>query len=155
MKLKTGLRVITQEVDPETGEVYSSKIKTHKYIVKDKSQFYITYASMWKIFKEKELSRKSIQMYAYLVEKYKESVEFAFSKKIKDNLVKEIDIALPTIYKSLNELIESELITKTGRATYCVNPQHTWYGSSKKRESKLKYLFEMEYIETDDNNENE
>ena len=127
----------TTIVDSLTGEVIQelteqSIQKINKKVSKE--QFFMLYADILQILYGKTLNNSSPKVFWYLLDKYQGLYsDFALSKTIKDKMSEILNVTERTIYTSINELVASNLLIKTGRSTFKVNPEFVWKGSLEER----------------------
>lgn len=138
-------RIITP--NPETGEFTEEVFEKKTHLVLEEKDFYLMYSSMLGVLLNAELSRASLKVWAYLAKNYQAGQPIGIGKPVKDRIIKEAKMSLPTIDKSLGELSKSHngyspLLIKDGHGYYILNPQYLWKGNNTSRREVLTIMLE-------------
>ena len=139
--LKTGSTTITRNVDISTGEVIDEQINTTKYIANTAEEFFLMYSSMVLILKGSTDVR--MKLFAALLERYSKGQEFSIPKSLKEILAKEVNCSARSFDSAVTSLAEDNVIIRTDRSLYRINPRHVFQGSSNERNNQLKSVIEL------------
>ena len=141
-KLKNGKVDNTVYVDQGTGEVLSIERKEHKYITKNKEQFFLMYSALLGVMKE--MNKPQIRIFAYLLEK-KEMHPFSISKAERIYMSNDIKVNERIILNEIKNMIKMELVYMQD-GIMSINPRYVFKGSSSTRDNRLKTIIELELI---------
>lgn len=140
--LKTALSTSKLVVDGNTGEVLEEDVKQIKYLVNDREQFFLVYASLLGLFQE--MSAPEVKVYSYLLEHYITGSLIGLTKSIKEAIGEKLKLKLGTVNNAITKLNEKKLIYSSGKASYKINPRYAWKSSSKDRNEALKLVLQLE-----------
>lgn len=141
--MKEHLKTVREEtntlVDVDTGEVISADVKQHKIIVGTTDEFLFIYSSLIGVMKQ--FTMPQIRVFACLL-RYADGLRFQVGKAWREQTSKEIGIGERTVYTTLKELEELNVIYKSD-GLYQVNPRYAFKGSSLTRKDALKAIIEL------------
>lgn len=132
-------RVVTEVVDNVTGSIIEKSV-VNTYIKPQITKRYcmISMDNMW-------IARiKPIDLYLLcaLVD-YENIIKYTItaSKTVKNEIKSKIKISDAQIAKSINNMIENNVLKRVDRGVYMVNPECIWSGSVKTQEERInKYM---------------
>lgn len=139
--LKTGVTQVNNLVDPETDQLIDSVILKHKYLAKNKEEFWLMYSSMILILKQS--SDVKMKLFAALLERYAGGQEFGLTKGLKEIIAKETKCSYRSLDNAITYLVKTNTIVKLSKNLYRINPRHVFKGSSDNRNRSLKALLEL------------
>lgn len=134
-------QVITEKVDPETGEV-TSETKNDKLVFGESGDFYQLYSSVIAIIEQlKPIESKifiSTFKYANIENK------LALTKNFKQEIATRNDCCYSAVGNAITVLVEKGLLIRLDTATYRINPRYFWKSNSSSRKKTLQYVLSVE-----------
>lgn len=134
-------QVITERVDPETGEV-TSETKNDKLVFGESGDFYQLYSSVIAIIEQlKPIESKvfiSTFKYANIENK------LALTKNFKQEIATANDCCYSAVGNAITVLVEKGLLIRLDTATYRINPRYFWKSNSSSRKKALQYVLSVE-----------
>lgn len=139
--LKNGTTEIIRNIDTSTGEIINETVNHNKYLANSVEEFFLMYSSMVLILKGSSDVR--MKLFAALLERYAKGQEFSIPKSLKEILAKEVGCSARSFDSAVTSLVEDNIIIRTDRSLYRVNPRHVFQGSSSERNNQLKAVLEL------------
>lgn len=147
-KIETKTNTEVRQVNPDTGESFLLDIVETKETstinfttTKNKEFFWMFYARMIDLLKGEKLRRASLRVFAWLLENYSSlTSDISIVKHIKDKIASELQLSPVSIKEYLKELENEDMLIKTGRACFKINPKYVWQGSVDKRDLAISVL---------------
>ena len=108
----------------------------------------LTEEEPWRVYKDfisillgEKLRRASLRVFAWLLENYSSlTSDISIVKHIKDKIASELQLSPVSIKEYLKELENEDMLIKTGRACFKINPKYVWQGSVDKRDLAISVL---------------
>ena len=147
VRRQTENKVLTV-TDPETGQIFCTEILkkwVEKIPVDTFSQVYLRHISA--IFEIKSLTARHILDYFMMKAEFDTGI-VRLLKKDRLELMKCLNISVPTYYNGIKELLRCNVIEKYGQNGWKINPEVIWKGTIKGREVELEYTIEVKTEET-------
>ena len=138
--LKKGITEVNHFIDPETGELFSSEVKEHRYLANTKEEFFLCYSALIGVFME--MNQAEIRIFGYCL-RYAKGVEFDISKKLRLSMSNEININERTILNTIPSLVDKGLLYLRPDDLYQLNPRYAYQGSTVDRNNALKTIIEL------------
>lgn len=141
LKKQTTDRVI----DTKTGEVIDEK--THKYLVENNAEFYLTYCKV--LGKMEDMGLGEVKTLAWIASNLQfNSNMVCVSMGVKKKIAAEMNIGTNSISNALVKLIKKGILYRDkdsgGRdAIYYIHPEYFWKGDLTERKKKLKYVLQI------------
>ena len=147
-KITTTTNTAITNADGLTGEIFSIEVQETKETstinfstTKNTDFFWMFYARMIDLLKGEKLRRASLRVFAWILQNYSSlSADISLVKHIKDKMASELKLSPVSIKEYLKELENEDMLIKTGRACYKLNPKYVWQGSSDKRDLAINVL---------------
>ncbi len=150
------IKQTTQTVDLETGEVSEMEHIIVKKIKHD--NFIMVFLEDLKgLFKVDTPSEMKLLAILWRESDHKEGKanQFIAIKSLKESWAKEIGITIQTIDNTITSLVKKELILKTDRSTYVLNPSFFFKGALAERPRVIRMIVEYRMNQYDhEGNEN-
>jgi hypothetical protein len=116
------------------------KCKKQSEIVIEEEPFRV-YSSFMNILISEKLRRAALRVFAWILQNYSSlSSDISIVKHIKDKIAFELGLSPVSIKEYLKELENEDMLIKTGRACFKLNPKYVWQGSSDKRDLAINVL---------------
>jgi len=141
--LRTGVREVTHTVTND-GEILSTDIKDHKYLVNTKEEFFLCYSALIGAFME--MSAAEIRVFGYLL-RYSSGSYVDVSKKMRIEMSTVINLNERTIFNTMPLLLEKGIVYRNDIGLYTINPKYAFKGSRDERNKALKAIIELELKE--------
>lgn len=147
-KIETKTNTEVRKIDSETGESFLVDIVETKETstvnfttTKNTDFFWMFYARMIDLLKGEKLRRAALRVFAWILQNYSSlSSDISIVKHIKDKIASDLGLSPVSIKEYLKELENEDMLIKTGRACFKLNPKYVWQGSSDKRDLAINVL---------------
>lgn len=134
-------QVITETIDPETGEI-TSETKNDKMMFGDSGEFYQFYSSVVAIIEQ----LKPIEAKVFISTFKYANVEnkLALTKNFKQEIAAANECCYSAIGNAITTLVQKGLLIRLDTATYRINPRYFWKSTSNSRKQTLQYVLSVE-----------
>lgn len=129
-------------VDKDSGELLEEDVKIVKYLANSKEQFFLVYASLLGLLQE--MSAPEVKVYSYILEHYMSESLIPLPKGMKLMMAEKLKLQLGTVNNAITKLNDKKLIYSPQRGIYKINPRYAFKGSTKDRNTMLKFVLEVE-----------
>jgi hypothetical protein len=139
--LKTTATVTTNTIDQSTGELIDQEILTHKFMTKDKEEFFLIYASLIGLLGE--LSTPAVRVLSYVLLTYKSASQFEIGGATRTLIAGKMRLSSSAIVKGLAELVDNTILFSPSRSMYIINPRFAFKGSTSDRTKEMRAIIEL------------
>ena len=138
--LRKGGEIRRIEVDTTSGEVINESVTQLKYVAGSKEVFFLMYPAMLEVLIQS--TDVNLRLYAALLKRYAQGVEFGISKSFKGVIAHECGCSISSISNAMTTLVKKDILVRLGRNYYKLNPRYVYHGSSARRMVELKEVLQ-------------
>jgi hypothetical protein len=131
-------------IDSDTGEVLDVQTTESIKIITGKvetEKFWFVYTSLITLLQGDKPTRTAISVFATLLGRYGSST-IGITKSLKEEIATIVSTSLKSVERCLSELTECNMIIRSGRATYTINPTYAFIGNTQSRKELILKLSE-------------